>query len=70
LDKTQTELLQSFTIPQLLRWRVDRTGDKVALREKDFGRWNATPGTITMTMSAKPGWGWKKSGLRKTTPSP
>ena len=29
-----------YTIPQLLRWRVHETGDKVALREKDFGYWN------------------------------
>lgn len=29
-----------MTIPQLLRWRVEKTGDKIALREKDFGRWN------------------------------
>ncbi len=32
--------LLEFTIPQLLRWRVQHSGDKVALREKDFGRWN------------------------------
>ena len=32
--------LLKFTIPQLLRWRVQHSGDKVALREKDFGRWN------------------------------
>jgi long-chain acyl-CoA synthetase len=35
----RNELLK-FTIPQLLRWRVGETGDKVALREKDFGYWN------------------------------
>jgi long-chain acyl-CoA synthetase len=29
-----------FTIPQLLRWRVQHSEDKVALREKDFGYWN------------------------------
>jgi len=32
--------LVKYTIPQLLRWRVNETGDKVALREKDFGYWN------------------------------
>jgi len=32
--------LLEYTIPQLLRWRVKETGDKVALREKDFGYWN------------------------------
>ncbi|MEE4606158.1 MAG: AMP-binding protein [Desulfobacteraceae bacterium] len=35
-----TNELLNFTIPQLLRWRVNETGDKVALREKDFGYWN------------------------------
>ena len=37
--KDTSELLK-FTIPQLLRWRVKETGEKVALREKDFGYWN------------------------------
>ena len=32
--------LPDFTIPQLLRWRVQHSADKVALREKDFGCWN------------------------------
>ncbi len=32
--------LTDFTIPQLLRWRVEKSGDRVALREKDFGFWN------------------------------
>ena len=31
--------LTDFTIPQLLRWRVQHSPDKVALREKEFGRW-------------------------------
>ena len=35
-----TNELLNFSIPQLLRWRVNVTGDKVALREKDFGYWN------------------------------
>ena len=33
------EHLLKFTIPQLLRWRVETSGEKTALREKDFGRW-------------------------------
>ena len=33
--------LLQYTIPQLLRWRVGTSPTKVALREKDFGRWNA-----------------------------
>lgn len=34
------DLLQ-YTIPQLLRWRVNQMGDRVALREKDFGIWRS-----------------------------
>ena len=34
------ELLQ-YTIPQLLRYRVQKMGDRVALREKDFGIWRS-----------------------------
>lgn len=37
--KDKDELLQ-YTIPQLLRWRVNKSPKKVALREKDFGCWN------------------------------
>ena len=36
----QDQLLQ-YTIPQLLRWRVQTTGEKVAMREKDFGCWQS-----------------------------
>ncbi len=35
-DKNQ---LCENTIPQLLRWRVRHSADRVALREKDFGHW-------------------------------
>ncbi|HEX9595322.1 MAG TPA: AMP-binding protein, partial [Anaerolineales bacterium] len=35
-----TDHLLQYTIPQLLRWRVNATPAKVALREKDFGHWN------------------------------
>ncbi|PCI28903.1 MAG: long-chain fatty acid--CoA ligase [SAR324 cluster bacterium] len=33
--------LLSYTIPQLLRWRVQQTPDKVALRRKEFGYWKS-----------------------------
>jgi long-chain acyl-CoA synthetase len=36
--QANTDIL-ALTIPQLLRWRVQHSGDRVALREKDFGRW-------------------------------
>lgn len=40
MSTLSTEQMLSMTIPQLLRWRVQASGDKVALREKDFGYWN------------------------------
>lgn len=36
---TQDHLLE-YSIPQLLRWRVNSTPKRPALREKDFGIWN------------------------------
>lgn len=32
--------LLEYSIPQLLRWRVTKTPERPALREKDFGIWN------------------------------
>ena len=36
-----SDQLLKYSIPQLLRWRVGQTPDSIALREKDFGIWNA-----------------------------
>ena len=36
---TNDHLLE-YSIPQLLRWRVNSTPKRPALREKDFGIWN------------------------------
>jgi long-chain acyl-CoA synthetase len=33
--------LTQYTIPQLLRWRMQKSPDKVALREKEFGYWRS-----------------------------
>jgi long-chain acyl-CoA synthetase len=33
--------LTQYTIPQLLRWRMLKSPDKVALREKEFGYWRS-----------------------------
>ena len=33
------DYLLDYSIPQLLRWRVTTSGERTALREKDFGRW-------------------------------
>jgi len=38
MNSDQDAILE-HTIPQLLRWRVQHSGDKIAIREKDFGRW-------------------------------
>ena len=36
-----SDKLLAYSIPQLLRLRLGASGDKVALREKDFGIWNS-----------------------------
>jgi long-chain acyl-CoA synthetase len=41
LSEENNDRLKQYTIPQLLRWRVATSGEKVALREKDFGCWNS-----------------------------
>jgi long-chain acyl-CoA synthetase len=58
------ELLQ-YTIPQLLRWRVDRTPDKVALREKDFGIWRDLTWRQYYDLVTKTALGLKHLGLDK-----
>ena len=65
MDTIDTELLQSLTIPQLLRWRVESTGDKVALREKEFGRWNSYTWNDYYQLVRKTGLGLQKLGLKK-----
>ena len=32
--------MKRYTLPQLLRLRAEHEGDRVALREKDYGIWN------------------------------
>jgi long-chain acyl-CoA synthetase len=65
LDTADTQHLQSLTIPQLLRWRVEKTGDKVALREKEFGRWNSYTWNDYYHLVRKTGLGLQKLGLKK-----
>ena len=60
----RNHLLQ-HTIPQLLRWRVNETGDKVALREKDFGCWNSYTWNQYYDAVRKTGLGLKKIGFDK-----
>ncbi len=61
----QQEQLLEFTIPQLLRWRVNTSGSKVALREKDFGRWNSYTWNEYYDFVRKTGLGLKQLGLQK-----
>ena len=62
--KDNTELL-NFTIPQLLRWRVRETGNKVALREKDFGFWNNYTWNDYYEQVRKVALGLEKVGVKK-----
>ena len=57
--------LLEFSIPQLLRWRVQNTGDKVALREKDFGCWNSYTWNQYYDYVRKTGLGLLEVGLKK-----
>ncbi len=57
--------LVKYTIPQLLRWRVKTSGDKVALREKDFGCWNCITWNEYYGLIRKTAFGLNKIGLQK-----
>ena len=57
--------LLEYSIPQLLRWRVESTGDKVALREKDFGCWTSYTWDQYYDYVRKVGLGLQKIGLQK-----
>ena len=62
--KKRDHLLQ-YSIPQLLRWRVKETGDKVALREKDFGCWNNYTWNQYYDFVRKTGLGLREIGFGK-----
>ncbi len=62
--KNYDELL-NFSIPQLLRWRVGSTGEKVALREKDFGVWNSFTWNQYYAYVRDAALGLEKIGLKK-----
>ena len=57
--------LTQYSIPQLLRWRVEATGEKVALREKDFGCWNSYTWNQYYDFVRKTGLGLNKIGFKK-----
>jgi len=57
--------LTDLTIPQLLRWRVEQSGNRVALREKDFGCWNNFTWKRYYELVGKAALGLEKIGLKK-----
>ena len=57
--------LLSLTIPQLMRWRVNNSSDKVALREKEFGYWRSYTWRQYYEFVRNTGLGLKKSGFAK-----
>jgi len=57
--------LAELSIPQLLRWRVKTSGNKVALREKDFGCWNSYTWEQYFDYVRKTGLGLRKIGLKR-----
>jgi len=59
------DVLTDFTIPQLLRWRVEKSGDRVALREKDFGFWNTFTWRQYYKLVGKAALGLQEIGLKK-----
>ncbi|MDJ0622308.1 MAG: AMP-binding protein, partial [Desulfocapsaceae bacterium] len=61
----EREHLLQFTIPQLLRWRVEKTGSKIALREKDYGRWNCYTWEQYYDYVRKTGLGLQKIGFAR-----
>ena len=60
----RNHLLQQ-TNPLLLRWRVNETGDKDALREKVFGCWNSYTWNQYYDSVRKTGLGLRKIGFHK-----
>jgi len=61
---TNDHLLE-YSIPQLLRWRVNSTPDNPALREKDFGIWNTYSWADYYDYVRKTALGLKVMGLRR-----
>jgi long-chain acyl-CoA synthetase len=62
---TNSEELLQYTIPQLLRWRVQQTGERVALREKDFGIWRSLTWNQYYELVRKTALGLYRLGMRK-----
>ena len=58
--------LLEYSIPQLLRWRVDKSPDNIALKEKDFGIWNAYTWKDYYSYVRKTALGLQKLGMGKS----
>jgi long-chain acyl-CoA synthetase len=58
--------LLKYTIPQLLRWRVGKSPDNIALKEKDFGIWNSYTWKEYYDYVSKTALGLKKLGMEKS----
>jgi long-chain acyl-CoA synthetase len=55
--------LLTYTIPQLLRWRVGESPERTALKEKDFGIWNSYTWLDYYDHVRKTALGLKKLGM-------
>ncbi len=62
--ENKDHLLQ-YSIPQLLKWRMEFSGNKVALREKDFGCWNCYTWSQYYDFVRKAGLGLRAIGFEK-----
>ncbi len=62
---TSNQNLLEYTIPQLLRWRVNIAPKQPALREKDFGIWNTYTWEEYYDHVRKTALGLKAIGLKK-----
>ncbi|MBF0232567.1 MAG: AMP-binding protein [Desulfamplus sp.] len=60
-----SEKLTEYSIPQLLRLRVNYSGNKVALREKDFGIWNTYTWKSYYSHVRKTALGMRQIGIKK-----
>ena len=61
-----TDQLLKYSIPQLLRWRVGESPDRIALKEKDFGIWNSYTWKDYYDYVGKTALGLKKLGMGKS----
>ena len=62
---SHNEHLLSYSIPQLLRWRVAQTPKITALREKDYGIWNTYTWEEYYDYVRKTGMGLRAMGIKK-----